>query len=70
MKTHQKAAFIIGALILIVSFFPSGFALYMYGLGTVYGGPYPAAYIFPPIVGIVAAGIIVYLSFLFERDRK
>lgn len=64
MKTHQKAAFIIGALILIVTFFP----LFKYGLELAIN--FPVAFIIPPTVGIVAAGVIVYLSFLFERDRK
>lgn len=67
MITHQVAAIVIGALILTVTFFPAVAVYIRYDLEMLLN--FNTFFIYPT-VGIVAAGIIVYLSFLYERDKK
>lgn len=67
MITHQVAAIVIGVLILTVTFFPAVAVYIRYDLEMLLN--FNTFFIYPT-VGIVAAGIIVYLSFLYERDKK
>lgn len=67
MKLHQKAALVIAALILIVTVFPLVYTMIRHD--SIYALSLPE-FLISPTVGIVAAGVIVYLSFYFERDKK
>lgn len=69
MKIHQVAAIVIGILILAVSFLPVILAYNKYDLETL--GDYRVINVFIyPTVGVVVAGIIVFLSFFKGRDKE
>jgi uncharacterized membrane protein YidH (DUF202 family) len=69
MKTHQVAAIVIGVIILVVSFLPVIFLYNTYDISML--GYYPAVHIFVyPTVGVVVAGLIVFLSFFKGRDKE
>jgi len=69
MRKHQVAAIVVGISILAVSFLPVILAYNTYDLETL--GSYRVINVFIyPTIGVVVAGIIVFVSFFKGRYKE
>ena len=69
MKSHQVAAIVVGLVILVVSSLPVILAYNKYDLETL--GDYRLIHVFIyPTVGVVVAGVIVFLAFFKDRNKE